>query len=337
VNRPNRQARSRDGKSDPADAEAAARATLARDAIGVPKSQDGAVEVIRILRLERRSAIYARTQEANQLHAVVSTAPEPLRADLRKLSLAALLDHARKLRKVTPMDAVSATQSVLRGLAKRWQCLDREVDLLDEQLESLAKKTAPNLLGLRGVGVEVACALLVAAGDNPERLAQEASFAALCGVSPIDASSGRQHRLRLNRGRNRDANRALWGHRSCPTPLRPSNAHVRGAPHSGGPRQAGNPAVFEALHRSRSLQDPKWPQARERTPTDFRKSCLTDIGASMRSPRASSERSRPSSPSMRTTPPVQPLPLPSPITSRRSTTCRGDIPSSITSARSNSN
>jgi transposase len=210
VNRPNRQARRRHGKSDPADAEAAARATLARDAVGTPKSQDGAVEVIRILRLERRSAVHARTQAANQLHAVISTAPETLRSELRELSLAALIGHARKLRKVQPTDAVSATQFVLRGLATRWRQLDREVDVLDDQLERLAKNTAPDLLALRGVGVDVACTLLVAAGDNPERLAHEASFAAMCGVSPIDASSGRQHRHRLNRGGNRDANRALW-------------------------------------------------------------------------------------------------------------------------------
>ncbi len=88
--------------------------------------------------------------------------------------------------------------------------LDREVDVLDGQLESLAKQVAPDLLALRGVGVEVACVLLVAAGDNPERLVREASFAALCGVSPIDASSGRQQRHPLNRGGNGDANRALW-------------------------------------------------------------------------------------------------------------------------------
>lgn len=210
VNRPNRQTRRRHGKSDPADAEAAARATLSREAAGVPKSQDGAVEVIRILRLERRSAIHARTQAANQLHAVVSTAPEPLRGELRELSLSSLIDRACKLRSSQPASAVSATQFVLRGLAKRWQQLDREVDVLDGQLERLAKKVAPALLALRGVGVDVTCALLVAAGDNPDRLAREASFAALCGVSPVDASSGRQHRHRLNRGGNRDANRALW-------------------------------------------------------------------------------------------------------------------------------
>lgn len=210
VNRPNRQARRRHGKSDAADAEAAARATLSGDAIGVPKSQDGAVEAIRILRLERRSAIHARTQVANQLHAVISTAPEVLRAGLRDLSLAVLLKRVAKLRKVTPVDGVTATQRVLRGLGKRWQQLDREVTSLDDQLAVLVEQRAPELLALRGVGVDVAGTLLVAAGDNPERLAHEASFAALCGVSPIDASSGRQNRHRLNRGGNRDANRALW-------------------------------------------------------------------------------------------------------------------------------
>lgn len=210
VNRPNRQARRQHGKSDPADAEAAARSTLSGTASGVPKSQDGAVEVIRMLRLERRSAIHARTQAANQLHAVVSTAPEPRRTALRDLSLASLLSHARKLRNVPPTDTVSATQRVLRGLTARWHHLDREVDHLDAQLTTLVKKAAPDLVALRGVGTDVAGALLVAAGDNPERLAHEASFAALCGVSPVDASSGRQHRHRLNRGGNRDANRALW-------------------------------------------------------------------------------------------------------------------------------
>lgn len=210
VNRPNRQTRRRHGKSDPADAEAAARATLSGDALGLPKSQDGLVEVMRLLRLERRSAIRARTQAGNQLHAVVTTAPEPLRSAVRDLSLTALIEYARKLRPGHATDLVSGTQVVLRGLARRWLSLDQEVDQLDEQLEGLVKATAPELLALRGVGVEVASTLLVAAGDNPQRLDHEASFAALCGVSPVDASSGRQHRHRLNRGGNRDANRALW-------------------------------------------------------------------------------------------------------------------------------
>jgi transposase len=140
VNRPNRQTRRQHGKSDPADAEAAARATLSGDASGVPKSQDGVVEVIRILRLERRSAIHARTQAANQLHAVVSTAPEPLRGQLRELSLTALTERARKLTNIASTDAVSATQRVLRGLAKRWSQLEAEVDALDGLLGTLVKR-----------------------------------------------------------------------------------------------------------------------------------------------------------------------------------------------------
>jgi transposase len=211
VNRPNRQTRRRHGKSDAVDAEAAARATLAGDALGVPKTQDGPAEAIRILRLERRSAIAARTQAANQLHAAVSTAPEPLRGELRQKTLAKLIAHAGKFRRLhAPADATMATRRVLRGLAERWQHLDREVKQLDGELENLVTATVPKLLKLRGAGVEVAGALLVAAGDNPTRLASERSFAALCGVSPVDASSGRQHRHRLNRGGNRDANRALW-------------------------------------------------------------------------------------------------------------------------------
>jgi transposase len=210
VNRPNRQARRRHGKSDTADAIAAARAVLAGDAMGVPKAQDGLVEAIRIMRLERRSAIHARTQVANQMHALVSTAPEPLRQRLRDCSIAELVAHAAKLRQVQTTDAATATQRVLRGLARRWQNLDKEVTQLDEELEALVRLAAPELLAHRGIGVDVAGALLVAVGDNPERLADEASFAALCGASPVDASSGRQKRHRLNRGGNRDANRALW-------------------------------------------------------------------------------------------------------------------------------
>jgi transposase len=210
VSRPNRQVRRRHGKSDPVDAEAAARATLAGDAMGTPKSQDGSVEIIRLLRLQRRSAVRARSQAGNQLHAVVSTAPESMRSALRELTLSGLVAQASKMRASKSVDLASATRIVLRGLAIRWQQLHREVELLDEQLESLVQAVAPELVALRGVGVEVAGALLVAAGDNPERLHREASFAALCGVSPVDASSGKQHRHRLNRGGNRDANRALW-------------------------------------------------------------------------------------------------------------------------------
>ncbi len=104
-----------------------------------------------------------------------------------------------------------AVRYVLRTLARRWQVLNNEVRALDAMIASYMLATAPALLERIGIGPEVASALLVAAGDNPERMKSEASFAAMCGASPVDASSGRQRHHRLNRAGNRDANRALWG------------------------------------------------------------------------------------------------------------------------------
>jgi transposase len=210
VNRPNRQWRRRHGKSDPADAEAAARTALAGQEAGTPKSQDGTVEAIRVLRLARRSAIKARTQAANQLQAVVSTAPEALRRGLTGRRLADLVTVAQRFRCPTATTPLGAAKVALKALAQRWSALEAEIQQLDAQLQNLVITAAPALLELPGVGIDTAGALLVAAGDNPERLTSEASFAALCGVTPVDASSGRQKRHRLNRGGNRDANRALW-------------------------------------------------------------------------------------------------------------------------------
>lgn len=210
VNRPNRQWRRRHGKSDPADAEAAARTALAGQEAGIPKGQDGTVEAIRVLRVARRSAIKARTQAANQLQAVVNTAPDELRRAFHGQPLADLISAARRFRCPTASTPLLAAKVALKALAQRWSALDMEIHELDVQLQSLVTTAAPTLLKLPGVGIDTAGALLVAAGDNPDRLASEASFAALCGATPVDASSGRQKRHRLNRGGNRDANRALW-------------------------------------------------------------------------------------------------------------------------------
>jgi transposase len=210
VIRPKRQVRRRRGKSDPVDAEAAARAVIAGDDLGIPKHQDASIEAIRVLRLARRSALKARTQAANQLPAIIQTAPSPLREQLRSLRLPEIVSSVRRFRCAAPTTPMAAARFALRSLAVRWTALDSELHLLDEQLAQLVRTVASPLLAERGVGVDTAGALLVAAGDNPERLSSEASFAALCGASPVDASSGRQHRHRLNRGGNRDANRALW-------------------------------------------------------------------------------------------------------------------------------
>jgi transposase len=181
VIRPKRQVRRRRGKSDPVDAEAAARAVIAGDDLGTPKRQDGSVEAIRVLRLARRSALKARTQAANQLHAVIQTAPSPLREQLRALRLPNVVKHVRQFRCGAPTTPIAAARFALRGLAQRWTALEAELRGLDEQLAQLVHAVGAPLLAVRGVGVDTAGALLVAAGDNPDRLSSEASFAALCG------------------------------------------------------------------------------------------------------------------------------------------------------------
>ncbi|MCA1717307.1 MAG: IS110 family transposase [Actinobacteria bacterium] len=210
VQRPKRRHLRRNGKSDPIDAEAAARAVLAGQTQGVPKSADGRVEMIRVLRAARRSAVKAKTQAANQLQGLRVTAPEALRHRLRGLSTKGLVSVAARFRPTNNLDDVeAATRLALRSVARRYRTLSEEIVELEAQLERLVAEAAPELLSLPAVGTDHAATLLLAAGDNPERLRTEASFASLCGVSPIEASSGKVVRHRLNRGGNRDANRAL--------------------------------------------------------------------------------------------------------------------------------
>ncbi|MCA1838035.1 MAG: IS110 family transposase [Actinobacteria bacterium] len=213
VERPKRrhlQRRRRRGKSDPIDAEAAARTVLAGEAAGVPKSGNGRVEMIRALRAARHSAVKARSQAANQLQALRVTAPDELRCLLRGLGTKDLVALAARFRPANdPDDVQGATKFAFRSVARRHQALSVEIAELDAQLKRLVAEAAPGLVSLPAIGTNHAATLLVLAGDNPQRLKSEASFASLCGVSPVEASSGKVVRHRLNRGGNRDANRAL--------------------------------------------------------------------------------------------------------------------------------
>ena len=200
----------RNGKSDPLDAEAAARAVLAGEAAGEPKSGDGRVEMIRALRIARRSAVKVRSQAANQLKSLLVTAPEELRDRLRGLSTKEIVAAAIRFRPgAMPETPEEATRFALRSVARRHRSLSEEITELEVQLKRLVAEVAPDLPALLGVGTDHSATLLVVAGDNPERLNSEASFANLCGVAPIETSSGKVVRHRLNRGGNRDANRAL--------------------------------------------------------------------------------------------------------------------------------
>jgi transposase len=210
VDRPDRSLRRRQGKSDPIDAQAAARATLAGVAATTPKTREGQVEMIRVLRVARRGAMKARVAAAEQLYGVLYSAPEELRQPLLGLKTKALVQVCAAMRPGSLTSTTAATKTALRVLARRWQQLQAELTQLDAQLQELVSAVAPALVALPGVGVDTAGQLLVTAGDNPQRLRGEAAFAHLCGVAPIPASSGRTHRYRLNRGGDRQANHALW-------------------------------------------------------------------------------------------------------------------------------
>jgi transposase len=209
VNRPDRQARRRRGKSDPLDAEAAARAVQAREG-SIPKAGDGQVEMIRSLRVARATAMKARTQAINALKALVVTAPQELREQLRGLSTVRLVQTTAALEPGAVTTPLAAAMLGLRTLAHRYQALSAELAVLDAELDRLTATAAPQLVALFGVGSDSAGALLVAAGDNPDRLRSDAAFSMLCGASPIEASSGKTRRHRLNRGGDRQANAALY-------------------------------------------------------------------------------------------------------------------------------
>jgi transposase len=210
VNRPDRSTRRRKGKSDPTDAEMAARAVLAGIANATPKSGEGEVEMIRMLKNTKDSAVKARTQAINQIKALVVTAPAELRETLDGLAAGALVTRCASLRPGPLGDPTAAAKYALRSLARRYRQLAAEIQDLEEELDRLTRSAAPALVATFGIGPDTAATLLVTAGSNPERLHSEAAFAALCGVNPIAASSGKTHRHRLNRGGERQANAALY-------------------------------------------------------------------------------------------------------------------------------
>jgi transposase len=210
VNRPDRQARRRHGKSDPVDAQAAAKAVQAGDITVTPKAGTGQVEMIRSLRVARQTAMRARTQASNALKSLLVTAPAELREQLRGLSVTRLVRASATLEPGPVTSPMAAAMLALRTLAHRHQALTGEITTLTTELDRLTSKAAPKLMALFGVGSDSAGALLVAAGDNPSRLRSDACFSMLCGSSPIEASSGKTTRHRLNRGGDRQANAALY-------------------------------------------------------------------------------------------------------------------------------
>jgi transposase len=210
VDRPNRQQRRKVGKSDPSDAVSAARAALSGSVAVTPKSRNGTVEQMRVLLVARRSARQQRIQTLNQLRHLVFCAPEPIRIRFKDRYKTGLVTEAANMRPHKGSDPILFTTNVvIRNLARRIQALNTEIREIDQMLTELIVRTAPSLLNLHGVGTDTAASLLVAAGDNPDRLHNERSWAHLCGTTPLPASSGKVTRHRLNRGGDRQANAAL--------------------------------------------------------------------------------------------------------------------------------
>lgn len=196
------------GKNDTLDAVRIARAALASEALALPRAGKRR-EAMRLLLIARRSAVDVRREALTQLRAVIVTAPEPLREQLRRLSLAKLLDRCSRLRRsARPAPDELAVRLVLRSLARRVLAATSEADQLEREILAHVRALAPALLDEPGIGPIVAAQLIVA-WSHHGRLRSEACFARLAGVAPIPASSGQTQRHRLSRGGDRQLNRAI--------------------------------------------------------------------------------------------------------------------------------
>ncbi|MHA0289309.1 IS110 family RNA-guided transposase [Mycobacterium sp. C3-094] len=219
VNRPDRAARRKQGKSDPLDAYSAARAVLAGHSLAVPK--DPHAGALKALLVARRGAIKARTAAINQIKDLLVTAPAELRERYRRYpTTLRLIDALARCRPTAHEDPTAVSVLIAcKALAQRIEFLERQDRDLAAELDSLTTALNPALRAAYGVGPDTAAQLLITAGTNSHRLRSEAAFAMLAGAAPIPASSGKTTRHRLSRGGDRAANNALhrialvrWSH-----------------------------------------------------------------------------------------------------------------------------
>jgi len=208
VARPKRPARAAGRKSDRIDAVRAAREALSREHLSVPRSR-GDREALRVLVSTRASAVTARTRAINHLKALIVSAPEELRAELRGKTSDAQISYCAVLRPRPSRDIEHrATVRVLRSTAQRILTLRQEADELEAEIQPLVAAMQPDLLRLPGVG-PISAAQILISWSHPGRFRSEAAFAAFSGTAPIPASSGLTNRHRLNRSGDRQLNRAL--------------------------------------------------------------------------------------------------------------------------------
>ena len=211
VTTPDKQDRRRRGKNADLDAQNAAHAAFAGQRTVTPRSRDGMIESLRILMACRKTAVSARRVALQMIHNTIVCAPDGLRDQLRSLTRMQLVRTLASWRPdlTAYRDLDSAYRIGLKSLARRYLELHDEIADLDVMIAAIVDELAANLIARNSIGHIGAAQLLLTAGDNPERLRSEASFASLCGVSPVPASSGKTVRHRLNRGGDRAANSAL--------------------------------------------------------------------------------------------------------------------------------
>jgi transposase len=211
VTTPDKHDRRKRGKNDDLDAQNAAHAAFAGKRTVTPKNRNGMIESLRVLKACRKTAVAARRVALQMIQNTIVCAPDELRELLRTMTrmqlirtLAAWRPDLTDYRNVT-----SAYRITLKSLGRRYLELHDEIADLDTMIIAIVDELAPNLVARNSIGHESAAQLLLTAGDNVQRLRSEASFAALCGVSPVPASSGKTTRHRLSRGGDRAANSAL--------------------------------------------------------------------------------------------------------------------------------
>jgi transposase len=213
VQRPEKTTRARQGKSDVIDAYSAAHQAATDIARGLPKVKTGIVESIRVLKVTRDGAVKDRTRAYSQLRDLVTTAPPAIHDELIGLTGHQRASRAASYRPAPARisDPVQAAKKSLRTLARRIQALDTEIREADRDLARLTATAVPSLLTMPQIGPQTAAQMLITAGQNIDRMRTEATFAKLCGVAPLPASSGKTGtRHRLNRGGDRHANSALY-------------------------------------------------------------------------------------------------------------------------------
>ena len=210
VNRGDRRSRRNNGKTDTLDAEAAARSVLSGQAVAVPKSADGAVEMIRQIKIARDTARKGRTAAIVTLKALIVTCPDEPRAQLQGLTDKILINRCAALRPGAVTSPTASAKHSLRSLARRYQNLGAEIAAHDSILDELTMAHSPSLREGFGIGADTAAEMLIVFGDNPDRIRSEAVFAKLCGACPIPAASGLTNRHRLSRAGHRSANAALY-------------------------------------------------------------------------------------------------------------------------------